>query len=332
MIVFIIDRKQRNGKLSSSSFFSTLAGDNLLPMRSDTIKGYLFALIATVAFSNVYIFSKAALNEIPLAQFGIWWYAVVSVSCFLFALFNKKIINLLQLSGKQIRILLTLGLLEIITTTLFFLSIHIIPDPSVTSFLGNLYPVMVMLGGIFILHERFGPIEIFGGFLALSGAFVISYTGGTTLKTYFIEGTGVVFLNAIFATTATLVVKVHVRKISPEILNLNRAVWLFVFSTIMFFAMNETMIYSTEALKNTLIGSVLEFVAILTVYYSFSFIEASRSSIVQSLKGIFVLLGAFLFFGTFPLKHQLIGGMVTVLGVLIMALAQARLFKKIIKS
>ena len=89
MIVFIIDRKQRNGKLSSSSFFSTLAGDNLLPMRSDTIKGYLFALIATVAFSNVYIFSKAALNEIPLAQFGIWWYAVVSVSCFLFAFLNN---------------------------------------------------------------------------------------------------------------------------------------------------------------------------------------------------------------------------------------------------
>jgi drug/metabolite transporter (DMT)-like permease len=41
------------------------------------------------------------------------------------------------------------------------------------------------------------------------------------------------------------------------------------------------------------------------------------------LKGIFVLLVAFLAFGTLPLPHQLAGGIITVAGVLIMALAQA---------
>jgi len=296
-------------------------------MKSNTFKGYFFALVATLAFSNVYIFSKAALNEIPLAQFGSLWYFVVSLSCFAFALFNRKLKQVAHLTRKQVIILLTLGLLEIATTTLFFLSIHIIPDPSVTSFLGNLYPVMVMLGGIFILNERFGPVEILGGFLALAGAFVISYSGGTSLETLFIKGTGVVFFNAIFATTATLVVKAHVQKLSPELLNLNRAVWLLTFSVIMFFVMGESAVLSPEAIKNTVIGAILEFTAILTVYYSFRYIEASRSSIVQSMKGIFVLLGAFLFFGTLPLRHQLIGGFLTVLGVLVMALAQAGLFK-----
>lgn len=297
-------------------------------MKSETFKGYFFALIATLSFSNVYIFSKAALNEIPLAQFGSLWYLVVAISCFLFALFNKKLGQLIHLSKKQVIILFTLGFLEIITTTLFFLSIHIIADPSVTSFLGNMFPVMVMLGGIFILHERFGPVEIFGGFLALSGAFVIGYTGGTSLETMFIKGTGVVFLNALFATTATLVVKAHVKKISPELLNLNRGLWLLLFSFIMFLAGDESAVFSSGAVKNTIIGAVLEFVAILTVYYSYKHIEASRSSIVQSLKGIFVLLGAYLFFGTFPLAHQLAGGMITVVGVLIMALAQAGFIKK----
>ncbi|MEZ5103629.1 MAG: DMT family transporter [Draconibacterium sp.] len=296
-------------------------------MNSNAIKGYLFALIATIAFSNVYIFSKAAMNDFPLAQFGSLWYAVVAVSCLLFAIFNKKLGQLKQLSGKQIRILVTLGFLEIITTTLFFLSIYVIPDPSVTSFLGNMFPVMVMLGGIFILHERFGPIEIFGGFMALAGAFVISYSGGTTLETFFIKGTGIVFFNAIFATTATLVVKAHVKKLSPELLNLNRSVWLFLFSAIMFFVRDETFVFSGSAMKNTIIGAVLEFVAILTVYYSYQHIEASRSSIIQSLKGIFVLIGAYLFFETLPLTHQLIGGLITVAGVLIMALAQAGIFK-----
>lgn len=301
-------------------------------MKSDTIKGYLFAFIATLTFSNVYIFSKAALNEIPLAQFGSLWYAVVAISCLLFALFNNKLGQIVRLTKNQIIILLTLGGLEIATTTLFFLSIHIIPDPAVTSFLGNMFPVMVMLGGIFILHERFGPIEIFGGFLALSGAFIISYSGGTSLSTFFIKGTGIVFLNAAFATTATLVVKTQVKKLSPELLNLNRSVWLLLFSIIMFFVMDQSFFFSASAFKNTFIGALLEFVAILTVYYSYKYIEASRSSIVQSLKGIVVLAAAWLFFGTLPLLHQLAGGIITVIGVLIMALAQAGYLKNPLKK
>ncbi|HSO85336.1 MAG TPA: hypothetical protein VLQ91_02205, partial [Draconibacterium sp.] len=50
-------------------------------------------------------------------------------------------------------------------------------------------------------------------------------------------------------------------------------------------------------------------------------------SIVQSLKGIFVLVGAFFVFKTLPLPHQLLGGLITVIGVLIMALAQANYLK-----
>ena len=296
-------------------------------MKSDIFKGYFFSIIATLSFSNVYIFSKVALNELPLAQFGMIWYSLVTILCLVFAASNKKLKQLTSLTLSQVFTLLTLGVLEIITTTLFFVSINIIPDPSITSFLGNMFPVMVMLGGIFILHERFGPVEIFGGFLALAGAFVISYSGGTTLDTIFIKGTGVVFLNALFAATATLVVKVHVKKLSPELLNLNRGFWLLLFSVIMFFMMDESVVISVRAFKNTIVGAILEFVAILTVYYSYKFIEVSRSSIVQSLKGIFVLVGAFFVFKTLPLPHQLLGGLITVIGVLIMALAQANYLK-----
>jgi hypothetical protein len=40
-------------------------------MKSDRFKGYLFAIIGTLAFSNEYIFSKAAMNEVHMAQFGV---------------------------------------------------------------------------------------------------------------------------------------------------------------------------------------------------------------------------------------------------------------------
>ena len=72
----------------------------------------------------------------------------------MFAAHQKKLGQLTCLTKKQVRILITLGILEILTTTSFFISINIIADPSVTSFLGNMFPVMVTLGGIFILKEK----------------------------------------------------------------------------------------------------------------------------------------------------------------------------------
>jgi len=298
-------------------------------MKSNTFKGYFFALIATLAFSNVYIFSKAALNEVHLTQFGVYWFAIGTIAALAFAIKNKKLKQLKTLTKQQVRILIILGVLEILTTTTFFLSINIIPDPSITSFLGNMFPVMVTLGGVFLLKERFGWIEAVGVVLALSGAFLISYTGGTTLRTLFISGTGIVFVNAILATSATLVVKVHVKRLSPELLVLNRTTWLLVYSLIMFFIFGQSFSIPASALKNIAIGAILgPFLAIVAVYYSYTYIEASRSAIVQSLKGIFVLIGAYLFFHTFPVKHQLIGGLLTVIGVMIMTFAQAEILGK----
>ena len=58
------------------------------------------------------------------------------------------------LSGKQKRALLMLGILEIITTSFFYLSIQIIPDPAVTGFMGNLYPVILTVMGVVFLKEK----------------------------------------------------------------------------------------------------------------------------------------------------------------------------------
>ncbi|MDD2380842.1 MAG: DMT family transporter [Mariniphaga sp.] len=299
-------------------------------MKSDRIKGYIFALIGTLAFSNEYIFSKAAMNEVHLAQFGVYWFTISTVLMILYTLFSKKMSPLFSLARPQIYILILLGFLEILTTTSFYLSIHIIPDPAVTSFLGNIYPVMLVFGGVVLLGEKFGPIEIFGAVLALVGTFIIGYTGESSLKNLFIPGTGIVLLNTFLAAVGSLIIKVHIKKLSPEIINLNRSVWLLIFSVIMLWAYRQPLHIPFSALKNIAIGATLgPFLAILTIYYSLRYIEVSRSSIVQSLKGIFVLIGAYLFFGTFPQVHQLVGGLFSIAGILIMTLAQAGFFHHI---
>ena len=296
--------------------------------KSDQFKGYLFAILATVSFSNVYIFSKAALNEVHLIQFGFYWFLIAMLLNGAWAARNGQLQRVRMLNGPQLKILLLLGVLEILTNTSFYLSIHIIPDPAVTSFLGNLYPVMLTLGGVLLLRERFTLTESLGVLLALAGAFIISYTGGSTLKSMFIPGTLVVLFNAVMASSASLIGKVNIRKLSPELITLNHTVWLFVFSAILMAVTGKPLAIPSTAVFNIVVGAFLgPFLGVLMIYYSFKYIEASRSSIVQSLKGIVVLIGAWLYFGTYPLPHQIWGGLLTVAGVLVMTLAQARLLR-----
>jgi drug/metabolite transporter (DMT)-like permease len=297
-------------------------------MKQDRLKGYLFALLGTIAFSNEYIFSKAALNEVHLAQFGTYWFLVSTICILLYTGITKSLGSVRLLSLRQIYILVVLGLLEIMTATTFYLSIHIIPDPAVTSFLGNMYPVWLVMGGVLILREKFGPIEIAGAMLALAGTFMIGYTGEHSIRKLFIPGTGIVLINTLFAATASLVVKVHVKKLSPELINLNRSVWLLFFSLIMVFLFDQSFRIPASALKNITIGAILgPFLAILAIYYSLRYIEISYSSIVQSLKGIFVLIGGYLVFGTLPQKHQITGGLITMAGIIIMALARSGIIR-----
>src|SRR5690554_3279735 len=158
-------------------------------MTTDRFKGYFFAMLGTIAFASEYIFSKAAFAEVHLAQFGVYWFFVCTIAMLAWSAAKGRLSQIKLLTKVQVRTLVILGVLEILTATSFYLSIFIIPDPAVTSFLGNLFPVMLALGGVFILGERFGPVETGGAVIALAGAFVISYSGDASLKHFFIPGT-----------------------------------------------------------------------------------------------------------------------------------------------
>ena len=295
-------------------------------MKSNVIKGYNYAFLATVAFSNVYLFSKAALNEIHIAQFGFYWFVIGFGLNIIYVTVTKIVKSFFPIQRKVLKLLILIGILEIFITATFFLSIQIIPDPAVTSFLGNLYPVFLALFGVLFLHEKFRTIEAFGAVVAIIGAFVISFNSDKSLESFFIPGAGVVLLNALLAATGSVIVKKHIKKIKPELWNVNRSFWLLIFSFGMVLFFKQSFSVPVSALKNIAIGAFLgPFASILLIYYSFKYIDASKSAIIQSLKGIFVLIGAFFMFQTFPLTHQILGGLLTVAGVLIMTLVQANI-------
>jgi len=315
-------------------------------MKTDQFKGYFFAFLATVSFSSVYVFSKAAMNIIApgtpsgdgltsqaaiFVRFLFFQFLIAFILNLMWSAYKGKLALLRSSDRNQIRILLLLGLMEILTNTSFYASILDITDPAVTSFLGNLYPVILTIMGVAFLKERFTWIEATGVILALIGAFIVSLRAEefpSTLKNMFIPGTLIVLVNALLAATTSIVGKINVKKLTPEIITLNQTFWVLMFAGILMLVFRQPMHVPAKALLNIGTGAFLgPFLGVLLVYYSFKFIEASRSSIVQSLKGIVVMGIAWIYLGTLPQSHQIWGGILTVAGVLVMTLAQAKPMK-----
>lgn len=282
------------------------------------LRGYFLALIATIAMSNVYIFSKAALKEVELIQFGFYWFGFAIIWNMVYAIPKKKYSNLSKLKSKDLFFLIVIGLLELAGTTFFFMAINIIENPAIVSFLANMTPIFVTIFGILLLKERFNKIELVGFVLALLGAFIISYQHGGTLSKIFIRGTGLVLLSSFIFGIAFILAKKSVVRINASILTINRVLFLFIFSTLLVLAKDVSLVISWKGLYNIILGSLLgPFLTALTQYSAIKYLEASRVSIIQSSKGLFVLVGAFIYFGIFPSAYQLTGGLISILGVIL---------------
>lgn len=74
------------------------------------------------------------------------------------------------------------------------------------------------------------------------------------------------------------------------------------------------------------------FLASLAGYQALRYIEAGRASVLGSSKGLFVLIGAFFYFGTLPQAHQIWGGLISILGVVLISMGKVWSSKKTKKA
>jgi len=299
----------------------------------DKIKGYGFAFLATVSMANVYVFSKAALNELSLYQFGFYWFGLAIVWNILYAVptGNWKIIR--RLGKKEYRILFVMGIIELFGTILFFMSIEKADDPAIMSFLQNLAPLFVILMGVTLLGERFTVLQFSGMLITLTGALVTSFTGNISEKGFFVPGTGLMLASTVFQATTMIISKKYIKNLNPGLLATNRSVYLFLTAFILMLVKGESFLLSGAAVFNVSFGSLLgPFLTAVSMYSALKFIEASKSTIIQSSKGIFVIIGAWIYFRTIPESFQVIGGIITIIGVVILIIARDYQVKEAVSS
>ncbi len=289
----------------------------------DHVKGYAFAFIATVAMANVYVFSKAALNELNLYQFGFYWFGLAIIYNAIYGISAGKLKVAKELKGHQFKLLGLLGSLELVGTILFFISIKKASDPAIMSFLQNLVPLFVILLGVTVLKERFSLWQVVGMIVTLGGAVVTSFSGSVAGSGFFVPGTGYMIGATFFIAVGMIISRMHIKKLDPGLLSLNRSLFLFVFAAILIIAKGESLAISNKALFNVAIGSLVgPFLTALSNYSALKYIEASKSSIIQSSKGLFVIIGAWMYFSTVPETFQIAGGLITIIGVIVLITAK----------
>ncbi len=287
-------------------------------------KGYIFTMIGVLAMSNVYIFSKAALQELKLPQFGFYWFATGLLLTLLLAFQQKSFKKIKEFSKRDFLLLMIFGMIEIASTTFFFLSIKTMPNPAIVAFMGNLTPVFVLILGFIILKERFNKLEIAGILLTLSAAFLLSYNPQWIKpEDIFIDGSIYVLLFALLGATSAILMKLNVLKFTPILLSINRILFLFLFSFFMMKWQGLSFEISTSALKNVIIGAFLgPFLTATAGLYAIKYIEVSRKSILSSTKGLFVLIGSYLYFDKIPGRLQVIGGILSIIGVFLIIIGK----------
>lgn len=296
---------------------------------SNQVKGYILAFISVLSVSNVYIFSKAALNEVSLAQFGVYWFGFGLIWLILFGLKRNSFALIKLFNRKQYLLLLVLGLIELVATTYFFKSINTIPNPAIASFLGNISPVFVLTLSFIFLKERLNLLEIVGVIIALSGAFIIGYKGGTDIRNMFIDGTQYIVYSTLLFSTVSVISKKYITELSPVLIALNRTLFLFIFSLIIMFYSHQSFNIPLNALKNLFIGSILgPFLTAIFGLLALQYIDLSKKSIISSTKSLFILVGAYLYFGQFPKNYEMFGGILSIAGVLLIIFGKIQLKKK----
>lgn len=296
---------------------------------SKTVKGYAFVLLGVLAVSNVYIFSKAALDDIHLSQFGVYWFGFALIIIVSFNTKKVSIKTIKQLPQSCYKTLFIIGILELLGTSLFFLSIKLMSNPALVSFIGNSTPVFVTILGLVVLKERFNSIELIGILITVLGSFVIAYNPGLELPSDFYASILFTLLSGVIYAISTIIVKQKIAKISTPILTLNRAVFLFIASVIFLLAAQKSIIIPTKAVINTLLGAFLgPFLAAYAGYSALKYIEASRASVLGSIKSIFVLITAWLYFSKLPTEIQIIGGLLTIIGIILISTGKIILKKK----
>jgi drug/metabolite transporter (DMT)-like permease len=284
-------------------------------MNRQQTNGYLYALGASLALAASFVFSKSVLNQLSMLHFGLLWFSMGVVWNGIWFLLRRDYKSVKGDAGRKTGVAIVIAILEGAATGLFYLAIKAMENPAVVSFIGNIGPVFVTLMGISLLKERFRTTQLIGIVITIMGVFVINFREGG-FAGFADPGSLYVITAALLFSLATIVGRRMHHLLVPGYMSLIRSFFLAVVMALLFFKSGELTSLSLSIWKDLALGSLLEtLIVIVFAYQALKLIEATKTSLIISTKGVWTLVLAWIFLGVFPTGVQLAGGLLTLVGV-----------------
>lgn len=286
-------------------------------MNRNQTTGYLFALGASLALAASFVFSKSVLNNISLIHFGLLWFTLGVVWNGAWFLIRGEYRNLRQAFGIKTGVALLIALLEGLATGLFYMAIQSMENPAVVSFIGNIGPVFVTLMGMTLLKERFRSTQLAGILVTILGVFIINYREGG-FAGFLDQGSIYVVFASLFFSLATIAGRRFHKQLNPGYMSLLRSIILAATMAILYDMGSESGVLEipVQVWRDLGLGSFLEtMIVIIFAYQALKLIEATKTSLIISSKGVWTLILAWVFLGVFPTGFQVAGGVLTLVGV-----------------
>jgi len=277
--------------------------------------GYLYALGASLALAASFVFSKSALNHLTVVQFGLIWFSMGVIWNIIWFLVRRDFRRIKDSFGTKTIVALVIALLEGAATGLFYMAIKAMENPAVVSFIGNIGPVFVTIMGVGLLKERFRNSQLIGILITIIGIFIINYREGG-FAGFLDPGSIYVIGASLLFSVATIVGRRYHKMLIPGYMSLIRTFLLAAAMLLFFLNGNQMPVLLPELWRDLSIGSLLEtLIVIVFAYQALKLIEATKTSLIISSKGVWTLLLAWIFLGVFPSVMQLTGGILTLIGV-----------------
>ncbi len=281
-----------------------------MEIKGNPLKGYGLILLANVTLSIVFLIAKDVQPRMGLYPFLFYWFLCGSVY-FLFALLFGKEKTSFTIPRRWLPLAILMGIFEVTATFLFFYTIRLM-NPAVASFYGNISIVMTVLLGIIFLKEHFTTLEALGGIILGIGVVLMTYKSGETV---FIGFLLIMLLSLLFSIN-TILIKVSLRDVHPIAFSAYRTFLLFLATAAIVLFQKHIPFPSPATFLEIAVGAFLgPFVGVLLLFTGLQYLEASKASLVRATNPLLVLIGSYLWLRQVPTKAQVVGGIVTLIGI-----------------
>ncbi len=288
-------------------------------------QGLLYAMTDVLAMTGVYIITKLFLNDLPFPVFGVYWFSAGLLWNLLIAVAKPETVRKFNFKRNFLLFLVLVGLLDTTATLMWFKAINDTDNPSLVSFMTNIGPIYAAILGYLFLKERFTISEILGVIITLAGAVLIGYREDFTWQSFLFTGAGLILISSFISAVGKVILKPKIKNYHPIILSINRILYLLSFSLIASIVMGYDLAIEPRLILAIVGGSLLgPFLSAFAGFNALERLKVTTWSILSTSRSFFVLIAGFLVMGILPEGYQIIGGIMTVIGVLIITFARVR--------